>query len=336
MTFNPQSLIRIFESRAFAATLIVISLTATLAAGTSMTVLPERDCGFGLTSPAHWIAAPGLSLWVNIAAELLMLAAIALINRAFNLFRGLRGGALLMGALFMFMQGASGAASHFSGGSVLALLLLISVAALFSIYQRHDGNRRIFLIFALFGAGALTQYGFLPYLAVLILGVVQMRVMGPRALIAILSGAAAPLWILCGSGLMELRPLSADMFADFFEPALYHTDIFVTVASAAAILCGFFSGLLDMVQVYALNAVTRARFGLIAATGLLTGILCIADFGNIGFYLPLLNLTTAFFVTLLFSLRPRGGAGAGSVAVALLTLLFSALYIWKITDLLVS
>lgn len=334
MTFNPQPLIRILESRVFAVMLIVIAAGAMLAGVPDAPAAAVRDCGLGLPSPSEWFASPQVSLWVNFGAELLALLGIALINRAFNLFRGLHGGALLMGALYMFMQGATDMSSRFSGGTLLALLVLVAVAALFSIYQRPDGNRRIFLVFALFGAGALTQYGFLPYLLVLMLGVVQMRVMSPRAIIAILAGIATPVWIMWGSGLVQLHPLPPDMFARLFDPGLLRADMLVAAAGVVALFGGFLTGMLDMVQIYARNAITRARFGLLASTGILTGILCIVDFGNIGFYLPLLNLTTAFFATLLFSLRPRGAMGAGTVAVALLTLLFAALYVWKTIDLL--
>lgn len=335
MTFNPQPLIRLVGSRVFAVTLIAVSVAATLLGGFGTTELPVVDRGFGLPSPALWFGSPTVSLWVNLSSEVLAIVGIYLLNRAFNLFRGLRGGSLLMSALFMLMQGASPAASRFSGGSLLLLTIIFAVAVMFGIYQRFDGNRRIFLVFCLLGTGALTQYGFLPYLAVMMLGVMQMRVMSLRAIIAILAGIATPLWILWGSGLMKLTAPPLDQLTRLFDPGIIRSAVSIALAGLVSMFVGFVSGFLDMVQIYARNAVTRARFGLLATTGLFTGVLCLIDFSNIEFYLPLLNLTTSFFVTLLFSLRQRDSLGTGTVAIVILTLLSAALYIWKIISSLV-
>lgn len=293
-------------------------------------MLPPANRGFGLMSPDRWITVPWLSFVAGIAANFVAMAGIMLLNRSFNLIRGLRGGGLLFAALFMLMQGASPGAGQFTGGSLMVLVALVSFALLYSVYQRSDMTRRVFLVFVMLGAGSLVQYGFIPYFAVMVTGCVQMRVMNMRALIAILSGSLVPVWILWAFGVVSIDSFALPDFVNIFAPGTLRAALPVAAATLVAMIAGCSTGLLDMLQVYARNAKTRALFGLMATTGIMTGVLSVIDFANIEFYLPLLNLTTAFFVTLLFSFRPRGALGSGTVAISLLTIAFVALYVWKI------
>ena len=66
------------------------------------------------------------------------MAGILLLNRSFNLIRGLRGAGWLFAALYMLMQGATGAAGQFTGGSLLVLVAIASFFLLYSVYQRPD------------------------------------------------------------------------------------------------------------------------------------------------------------------------------------------------------
>lgn len=312
--------------------LIIVSLVITLLCAPTAVSTPAVSRSFlGLPSPAEWLTDPTISFILAVALELCAMVGILLMVRAFNLMRGLRGGGLLMAGLFMMMQGASPSAERFSGGSLLAIVIITSVIALYSIYQRADGNQRIFLVFFLLGAGGLVQYGFIPFIPVMILGCFQMRVISLRAVVAILSGLLVPLWILWGFGVITFDTLTLPRFVNLFAPETFSNALIIAAATSAAILLGASTGLLDMVLIYARNAMTRARFGLMALIGLTAGILAIIDFGNILFYSTILNLSTAYFMTLLFSLRSRNQMGAGTVVIALSTLLFAALYIWKLT-----
>lgn len=331
--FNPLPLIRLIGSRSYALLLILASVVITVAgwgAG-SRVLLPVEGRGFGFAAPWEWLPSRGLSLAAALACDLAVVAGIFIINRNFNLIRGLRGGGLLFAALYMMMEGVAPSAGHFSGGNLLVLVVLASIFLLYSVYQSHGLTRRVLLVFAMLGAGSLVSYGFMPYILVMAAGCVQMRVMNLRTLIAIVAGTLVPAWILWSFGVIS--------FDGFAVPApsviLSSPDIMLTMplavgATLVAVVAGFASGLLDMLQVYARNARTRAFFGLMAVTGLMTCILSVADFANVAFYAPLLNLTTAFLATLLYSFHPRGSLGAGTVVITVLTILYLALYIWKI------
>lgn len=288
--------------------------------------------GFGLTSPAGWFADPWVSSGAGMCVNILVMTGIIIINRTFNLLRGLPRGGLLWASLFMLMQAGVPFGGRFSGGSLLSLVAIISIGLLYSVYQQPGLTRRVLLVFVLLGAGSLVQYGFIPYLAVMTIGCVQMRVMSLRTLIAIVAGTLVPLWVLWCFGVVSPENFSLPLFQNIFTPGTLMAALPVAVATLLSMMAGCGAGLADMLQVYARNARTRAFFGLIASTGIMTGVLSVIDFGNIEFYLPLLNITTAYFVTQLYSFRPRGAMGAGTVAIVMLTVLFLALYIWRIID----
>ncbi|MBD5347217.1 MAG: hypothetical protein HDR92_08850 [Bacteroides sp.] len=330
MTFNPYPLIRLVGSRSFAVVLIIASVVVTVIGAQTGSVNPVTPPtgGFGLPWPSQWITSPAISLVAALGVDFIAMAGIILLDRTFHIIRGLRGSGLLFAALYMLMQGVLPAAGHFCGGSVMVLVALASIFLLYSVYQSPD-LRRVLLVFVMLGAGALVDYGFVPYILVMAVGCIQMRVMGLRAIVAILAGTLVPLWVLWNFGCVKMGDFVVPGFIDNFDLGSLRNVIPSIAATGVVILTGCATGLLDMLQVYARNARTRAFFGLFAVTGIMTGLLCVIDFEHISFYAPLLNLTTAFFVTLLYSFRQRNSLGAGTVAISVLTLLFGGFYIWK-------
>ena len=325
-------------SRSFALLLVIASPAMTIggAYAGADAALPPDNTGFGLTIPSRWIDSPELSMLAALGVDFAVMAGILLLNRSFNLIRGLRGAGWLFAALYMLMQGATGAAGQFTGGSLLVLVAIASFFLLYSVYQRPDMARRVLLVFVMLGAGSLIDYGFIPYLIVMAAGCVQMRVMGMRCIIAMLAGTLVPLWVLWAFGLIEPCSFSMPEVVSIFAPESHRPALRLVTATVVVMAAGIVTGLLDMLQVYARNARTRAFFGLFAVTGIMTMILSVIDFNHIYFYAPLLNVCTAFFMTLLYSFRQRGSLGAGTVAISLVTVAFAVLYIWKIINVLMS
>ncbi|MCM1029056.1 MAG: hypothetical protein NC342_05585 [Pseudoflavonifractor sp.] len=333
MRFNPAPLLRLLSSRAFAITLILASLAMTLACFAPWTDL-DAARGLGLPSPDGWIASPTLSLAAALLTELAVVAGIMLANKAFNLLRGFRNGSLLWSGLFMLFQGASPASAHFGGGYLLLVCVMSSIAILYTCYQQPGATRSVFSVFLLIGAGAMVADGFIPYILVMALGCMQMRVMTPRGAVAMLAGLAVPPWLLWAFGLWTPSYNPPDISL-FLQPEMLRRLIYPAIMMGMTLLLGLFTGLLDMVNIYARNAMTRARFGIMAATGIMTGLMCVADFSNIDLYTPLLNATTAYLITLLFSLRQRAAFGPGAAALLFASLSYLILYIWRLTSSLV-
>ncbi len=150
-----------------------------------------------------------------------------------------------------------------------------------------------------------------------------------RCLVALSAGLFVPPWLLWAFGLWtpsftpaDLRIVpAADMMMSLIYPVVL---VLVTLA------LGFVAGAFDIVRVYGRNAMTRARFGLISVTGIMAGIMAIVAFGDVETFTPLLNITTAYCLALLFSFSPRHSLGAGGVIITISIILFLTLYIWRL------
>lgn len=298
---SPDRLTNNVVSRPFAILLVVTGILFTFIG--FHVALPPADVinrSFGLLSPNLWISNPFTSLLVNTALELVAIAMLLALNRSYNL---MRDGQYLLPALFILMQSALPAiGERFSGGILLMWLMLGATAVLYSVYLRPDLTRRIFLIFALASAGVMIQYGFLIILPVLIIGCAQMRVMSFRTILAIILGLITPIWIVVGGGLipggLQLPEFRLDF--DIFESE----NITELITVGFSMLTGIVTGLVNLVSVYARNARTRAFHGLLLVAGVMAGIGCVVDFSNMLFYIPLLNMATAYQVSLYISLHP--------------------------------
>lgn len=328
MTLNTQPLLRLLCSRYLAAIVFAAALAMTL-------LLPaDSDAyssvhGFGLPSPDKWISDPVVSSWVAAGCQILVVLSIMLINKAFNLLRGLRNSSLVWAALFMLFQGADPAAGRFGSGYLLVLSVLLSVGVFYGIYQIPEATRRVFCIFLMMGAGALVADCFIPFIPVMMLGCFQMRVFSLRTLVALMAGLFVPPWLLWVSGLWTPAVTLPDI-SIFPAGGALMTLIYPVALGMVTLALGFVSGSFDMVRVYARNAQTRARFGLMAVTGIMAGLMAVVDFGDIEAYTPLLNVTTAYFIALLFSFSPRNTLGSGGVVMSLSILLFIVLYAWRL------
>ncbi len=288
-------------SRPFAILLVVAGILFTFTG--FQVALPPPDLinrSFGLLSPNLWIGNPLTSVIVNTALELVAIVMLLVVNRSYNL---MRDGQYLLPSLFILMQSALPAVGErFSGGILLMLLMLGATAVLYSVYHKPDLTRRIFLIFALASAGVMVQYGFVIIMPVLIIGCAQMRVMSFRTIIAILLGLITPVWIVLGAGLLPggLQLPQFTLNFDIFESE----NLTELITVGFTMLAGIVTGLVNLVSVFARNARTRAFHGLLLVAGIMAGLGCVVDFSNMLFYIPLLNMTTAYQVSLYLSLHP--------------------------------
>ena len=163
------------------------------------------------------------------------------------------------------------------------------------------------------GAGSLIDYGFIPYLIVMAAGCVQMRVMGMRCIIAMLAGTLVPLWVLWAFGLIEPCSFSMPEVVSIFAPESHRPALRLVTATVVVMAAGIVAGLLDMLQVYARNARTRAFSDSLPWRH--------HDHDPVGdrfqsylFLCTVAQCVHGVFMTLLYSFRQRGSLGAGTVA----------------------
>ena len=314
------------ETRGCAALMLIAGLLATLLAWSVGSVDPvSHTHGLLFPSPGTWIADPLWRLIGALAIDVVAVMGMFALTRAYNLVRDAN---YLPAGLFMVLQGATAVSTGaFSGGGLMLITALLSTILFFSIYQYPEGTRRILAVFVMLGAGALTQYGFLPFVIVYFIGAVQMRVMSLRAVVAILAGLLVPAWILLGSGLYPLDAVMWPRIVNPFDEGLTMSKVAVLATVAVTLVIGMVCGGLNMVTVYTRNARTRAFNGLIAGTGIMAGLMCVADLTNIGFYIPVLNLATAYQLSLFYGIRHNHGV---SVAVWSLCGLYACLFVWSL------
>ena len=306
--------------------MLIAGLLATLLAWSVGSVDPvSHTHGLLFPSPGTWIADPLWRLIGALAIDVVAFMGMFALTRAYNLVRDAN---YLPAGLFMVLQGATAVSTGaFSGGGLMLITALLSTILFFSIYQYPEGTRRILAVFVMLGAGALTQYGFLPFVIVYFIGAVQMRVMSLRAVVAILAGLLVPAWILLGSGLYPLDAVMWPRIVNPFDEGLTMSKVAVLATVAVTLVIGMVCGGLNMVTVYTRNARTRAFNGLIAGTGIMAGLMCVADLTNIGFYIPVLNLATAYQLSLFYGIRHNHGV---SVAVWSLCGLYACLFVWSL------
>ena len=275
------------------------------------------------------ILRPWVSLEVVRIANIvgLVITAIALIalNRTYNLLKTL---SVFFAAYFIFTTCATPSVlDGFSAGVPLALIVILDVWLLFSIYNTRVSDRRIFLIFTLLSAGALFDLKFLFYVPVFIVGLAQMKILRFKKIIAAVVGLLTPPWIVWGLDLMPLPALPHI----FFTPPLQVLDIpggipfICTVGVTLAV--GFIAGVVSLLRILGFNARARAFNAFLAILGIFTGILALVNFTSLALYVPLLNACVAIQVGHFFRAT---ASRRGYIAVILLLGTYFALYSWTL------
>lgn len=278
-------------------------------------------------SPAEWISNPGLSRWVAIAANITAIFLLVFLNVKFNL---LRTTANTFVALYAVMQCASPLLMHqFAGGVLLADVVLWGVAMIFSLYGVPGDTRQVFLLFAVLSALTLCQVGFIPYMALFLVGCVLMRIFTPRVVVAAILGCVTPLWLLFGFGITGWDDFHQLNIENPFEnhSALQITQVAFTVGFT--FLAGTVLGGLNLLKLLAKNARTRAYNGFVTAIGVISGIMAVVDFTNIAFYIPVLNAAVAIQAGHFFKLYTKQRS---YIVILLLLIVYISIRVWIQAD----
>lgn len=268
--------------------------------------------------------SPAVAVRMALAAMAFSVLTMMVINRGFNILR--TGSRLYIGLFALMVAGVPGAVSPAPFGFALVLLTLMSLLVMYTIYQQAASTRRIFLVFALFSAGSCVDYSFALFLPVWILGCGQMRCLSFKSFLAALIGVVTPYWILWGFGLVPLSGIrlhpvafpSAETFALYSPAAL--TAIAVTVITAVAVT------LRNIVNVFGLNARTRAFNGILANLTFWAAMLVVVDFGSALVYIPTLAALTALQLTLYFRIDIKRRS---YLTVLSLVIFYIAIFIWN-------
>lgn len=315
---------RFLQSRWCNLLLMILALTTCFVTErTHPLALTLIDRGPLFDSPSMWVTSASLSQYIAMALNIGVVMVMVYINRRFNLLRTV---SLIFVAMFLIMEVATPAAMMwFSGGQLCALLIMWCMAIMFTAYNKSKRNKRIFLVFVILSAASLTQYGFVIYIPVFLLGCAQMRVLSFRTLIATILGLVTPLWIVFGLGLASPDDLHLPQLINPFNQLDTTLSVQLFATLLLTLLTGFVTGLLNTLKVMSMNARMRAYNGLLSTIGIITGIMAVLDFTNVEFYIPLLNACTAIQIGMFC----RFNADLRAYIVEIILILaYIALWVW--------
>lgn len=318
----------LLHSRWGAALLMTLAVAGAVAAYARQAVVPIWfDLGLGLPAPGTWVPQGWPSLAAGLAANVGIGLLTLTINRTFNVLRSLT--TLVAGLFFVMQLGLPSLLCQFYSGTLLALLILVCCALLFSAYGSGAGQRRVFLAFCLTTLASFTNVSFALYLPVLLVGCMQMRVFNGRSLVAAILGTVTPPWLLIGFGAVSVDEIAMPdwlmAWSQWGDPHMFRS---LAVAAFTLFTGGFFI-VVNLMKILSYNSRVRAYNGFLTMTLIATGIYILFDFGSFRFYLPLLNCLTAYQAAHFFTYRR---SRRSYIPILLLILTYCGFYAWSLID----
>lgn len=324
MRFSGRDITNYLHKRNCAVLVAILATAAIIVAYNLGAVDPiAGDRGIIFPSPNLWIGSPTASLAIN----LLMIAGLAsvciAINKTFNIMRAQTAS---WATFFLFsMMALPSPAGQFYGGTLLCAVIVGATVLLFTCYGRSDCTRRVFLMFFMVTMTATVQYGAMFYLPVLFVGLMQMRILNMKSVIAALFGIVTPIWIMFGCGIVDIDDVEWPQFVgtlgllDATDMAITFSAIGFTVLLGIMAMCGV------LMKVVSYNAKYRSANGFWAVVMIATILLLLVDYNNLAIYIPLLDFTVAYHLAHFFSNHRNNRSYIGILSIIAVYILFYVL-----------
>ncbi len=319
-------IVRFLHSRFGTVTMMTIAIVAVVVSFFEGDIIPFIGSnGLGLPSANEWIAPGVLSLFINVTLNTAIALLMVFLNKRFNVFRNVSS--LFAGMFFILQMPFPSMFGQFYGGTLLCLIAILSTILLFASFNRPYPLQPIFLIFFLFATASFTQYAYLLYLPIFLLGCGQMRIFNIKTILAAGMGTVTPLWILWGFGIITFESISIPDFKSILS-AIDSIELFQMLLSVGftLFLCLIF-GTLNLIRIFNYNAQTRSYNGFISILSIATMLFVIFDYPNLAIYIPILNCCTAFQIGHFFS---TNNSRRSYIAIIGIILTYATLYIWSL------
>jgi len=197
-----------FNGRPFAlwcAVALVLAALAALALGKESSA--HGGTGFFFTVNDSLIDNPRLSAIINVGCTLLTGVIMLGLNKVFSYVRTVTS--LFVSAFFLLQLANPLGLVTFDAGTALCLAMVLSLMPIFSSYQDSHSQRSIFLVFVVAAAGSMFHYAFLLLIPVYILGLLYMRALNFKGLLAMIIGLVTPVLDYPGAGHRALQRLQS-------------------------------------------------------------------------------------------------------------------------------
>lgn len=283
-------------------------------------------------SPARPIPHPFISGFPGILGSAVAITAAAtllrLINKRFNIMR--RESSLAIAILVALEATVPGIATSLYAGSILPVIILAVTFILFSTFAFPGATREIFLAFTILSAASFITPVALYFILPLGIGLIQMRVLRLRSILAAILGIITPPWIAIGFGLSTFQSLPIPRLdLSWLTDPTVGPDSRLLAATSLAIILGVVTLCANLYRLMSYNARSRAFNGFFTILLLTTIILVVLDFYNIFTYLPLLFVLVSYEITLFFVTRP---AEKNCIAILAVMAMLWGLFVWNVCD----
>lgn len=285
----------------------------------------EANAGLLFASANLWISDHWLTMVVSTASVLIVSLTWMLIIQVFNPYRAFT---TLGTSFFMVMMTATpDVLDRVNTGTLLVGAMPACVALLWTSFGNHGRMRHVFLLFAILSALTMTQYCFVLYIPVFLIGCIQMKIFSLRTVLAAIFGLVTPWWIVFGLGLADLEDLRLPDFSTFFTAMDFgrSMQLVAVVLFTTLLAVGAWFG--NVMKVISLNVNLRAFNGSLSLITLATIVVVFIDFTNAMAYLPTLYLMTAYQLSIMLG---KNDSSHRFIPVLLIIAVYYGLFAWAV------
>lgn len=237
-----------------------------------------------------------VAIIINVVLMLGLMALMVLLNRRHNILRAVTY--LDVGLVALMQAAVPVALDGLNGGLLVAPVILLCMHRMFEAYADGHDMRGVFLSFLMLSAGASVEYAFVLFIPALWLMLAQMRIFTVRAVLASVMGIVTPWILLFGFGLVSPDDMALPHIRSIFSVSQWlERPALITAAAGFTALLLIGSVMLNVLKTIAYNARARAFNGALNLISAFAILAMVVDFGNLGAYLPLLNVCAAYQLT---------------------------------------
>lgn len=319
-----RSIARVLQSRTLAIIFMVTSFVVTMVFCNDCGVHEETGVDGLVFSLVYPVSSPFLPTLVNYSLYVGIALIMVLINREFKLVRSASW--YFVTLFFIVILSFAQVTAAWNMGAPLAFLLCLGAFLLFSIYSSPSSTTTVFLIFFLISLSSLWITSAIFFFPVFIVGLWQMKIISPKALIAMILGIVTPFWIIWGFEWAEPFRLNFTIPFFGFRQFITATPVSRLVSMLVMLLACIVFLIAVAVKALSYNAGRRSFNGFISLLTLTLICLLIIDVNNANLYIPVLVILFSFLVSHYFFSRNTQPSIPGLM---FLPILFIALAVWN-------
>ena len=281
-----------FNNRGFfGLSILLLVIFSVIASGNF--IVPQRGYGT-LHNIADWISSHDTSCFVAVVCNLVIGVLLVTLNIMYRYIKTYN--CFVFAAVFILLQGINPFLStRFFAGTAMCLVVVIALFFLFDLYGKQQmASQGVFLIMALLSFFSIYHYVFLLLVPLFIVGLIYMRAINVRSVLAIIFGLVTPYWIALGTGLESMSSFNAPEIGQVWSSSPVYNGkswaISVAIATIALTILLTVTNLKIMLN-YSVHV--RAYNNFFVTLSIFVLLMMAIDYNDFLLYMPLLNMCFA-------------------------------------------